>query len=91
MVAVTHGQGLVSVERPAKHLAIDENVRSQQQQHQHHGRQNEVKELRDKVADCKDCYMHCIVEPSKVLGASSRNLKDLMEWVVTFRGSAFNV
>ncbi len=52
---------------------------------------DEVKELRDKVADCKDCYMHCIVEPSKVLGASSRNLKDLMEWVVTFRGSAFNV
>jgi MoaA/NifB/PqqE/SkfB family radical SAM enzyme len=52
---------------------------------------NEVKALRNKVADCKDCYMHCIVEPSKVLGATTRNLKDLMEWVVTFRNSAFNV
>ncbi|WP_455393171.1 DUF3463 domain-containing protein [[Eubacterium] cellulosolvens] len=52
---------------------------------------DEVRELRDKVADCKDCYMHCIVEPSKVLGATTRNLKDLMEWVVTFRSSAFNV
>ncbi len=50
---------------------------------------DEVKELREKVADCKDCYMHCIVEPSKVLGATTHNLKDLMEWVVTFRSSAF--
>ena len=52
---------------------------------------DEVKELRQKVADCKDCYMHCIVEPSKVLGATTRNLKDLMEWVVTFRSSTFAV
>jgi MoaA/NifB/PqqE/SkfB family radical SAM enzyme len=51
----------------------------------------EVKKLRDKVANCKDCYMHCIVEPSKVLGATTRNLKDLMEWVATFRTSAYNV
>ncbi len=52
---------------------------------------DEVKKLRDKVADCKDCYMHCIVEPSKVLGATTNNLKDLMEWVVTFRSSAFSI
>jgi MoaA/NifB/PqqE/SkfB family radical SAM enzyme len=52
---------------------------------------DEVLELRRKVEDCKDCYMHCIVEPSKVLGATTRNLKDLMEWVVTFRSSAFGV
>lgn len=52
---------------------------------------DEVKDLRKKVEDCKDCYMHCIVEPSKVLGATTRNLKDLMEWVVTFRSSAFTV
>jgi MoaA/NifB/PqqE/SkfB family radical SAM enzyme len=52
---------------------------------------DEVKKLREKVADCKDCYMHCIVEPSKVLGATTHNLKDLMEWVVTFRSSAFSV
>jgi len=52
---------------------------------------DEVKTLRDKVVDCKDCYMHCIVEPSKVLGATTHNLKDLMEWVVTFRNSTFNV
>ncbi len=52
---------------------------------------DEVKQLRKKVEDCKDCYMHCIVEPSKVLGATTRNLKDLMEWVVTFRSSAFAV
>ena len=51
----------------------------------------EVKALRDKVADCKDCYMHCIVEPSKILGATTRNLKDLMEWVVAFRSSSFAV
>jgi MoaA/NifB/PqqE/SkfB family radical SAM enzyme len=51
----------------------------------------EVKELRERVVDCKNCYMHCIVEPSKVLGATTRNLKDLMEWVVTFRNSGFNV
>jgi len=52
---------------------------------------DEVKNLRNKVANCMDCYMHCIVEPSKILGATTRNLKDLMEWVVTFRTSAFNV
>ncbi len=48
---------------------------------------DEVKALRKEVEDCRDCYMHCIVEPSKVLGATSRNLKDLMEWVVTFQRS----
>jgi MoaA/NifB/PqqE/SkfB family radical SAM enzyme len=50
---------------------------------------DEVRMLRKKVEDCKDCYMHCIVEPSKILGATTRNLKDLMEWVVTFRNSSF--
>jgi MoaA/NifB/PqqE/SkfB family radical SAM enzyme len=49
---------------------------------------DEVTKLREQVADCKDCYMHCIVEPSKVLGATTSNLKDLMEWVVTFRTSS---
>ena len=52
---------------------------------------DDVNELRERVADCKNCYMHCIVEPSKVLGATTRNLKDLMEWVVTFHSSGFNV
>lgn len=48
---------------------------------------DEVKEMRKKVKDCNDCYMHCIVEPSKVLGAPSRNFIDLMEWISTFRKS----
>lgn len=51
---------------------------------------DEAKELREKVVDCSNCYMACIVEPSKVLGATNRNLKDLMEWVTTFRSGAFN-
>ena len=50
----------------------------------------EARELRDKVVNCSDCFMHCIVEPSKVLGATTRNLKDLREWVSTFRSGAFN-
>ncbi|MCK5561296.1 MAG: DUF3463 domain-containing protein, partial [Thermoplasmata archaeon] len=48
---------------------------------------DEVKALRKKIKDCSDCYMHCIVEPSKVLGEPTKNLKDLMEWVVTFQRS----
>ena len=51
---------------------------------------DETKKLREKVANCSDCFMHCIVEPSKVLGATTQNLKDLMEWVTTFRSGAFN-
>jgi MoaA/NifB/PqqE/SkfB family radical SAM enzyme len=49
----------------------------------------EVEEKRKQVADCRDCYMHCIVEPSKILGAPSRNLMDLMEWIATFRKNKF--
>lgn len=41
----------------------------------------EVKDLRAQVKDCRDCYMHCIVEPSKVMGEPMRNLRDLWEWV----------
>jgi MoaA/NifB/PqqE/SkfB family radical SAM enzyme len=51
---------------------------------------DEARELRKKVDNCSDCFMHCIVEPSKVLGATTRNLKDMMEWVSTFRSGAFN-
>jgi MoaA/NifB/PqqE/SkfB family radical SAM enzyme len=50
---------------------------------------DQVKELRENVKDCNDCYMHCIVEPSKVLGAPSRNMIDLMEWIATFRKNKF--
>jgi MoaA/NifB/PqqE/SkfB family radical SAM enzyme len=46
---------------------------------------DEVKKEREKVKDCTMCYMHCIVEPSKVLGAPLHNLADLLEWIVTFR------
>ena len=46
---------------------------------------DEVKEQREKVKDCTMCYMHCIVEPSKVLGEPFRHLPDLLEWVATFR------
>lgn len=45
----------------------------------------EVMAEREKVKDCSICYMHCIVEPSKVLGAPFRNLPDLLEWIGTFR------
>ena len=41
----------------------------------------EVRELRAKVKDCRDCYMHCIVEPSKIMGEPMRNLGDLWEWL----------
>jgi len=51
---------------------------------------DEARELREKVADCSSCFMHCIVEPSKVLGATTRNLKDMVEWVNTFRSGAFS-
>jgi hypothetical protein len=50
---------------------------------------DEVRNLREQVKDCKDCYMHCIVEPSKVLGAPSRNMIDLMEWIATFRKNKY--
>jgi len=49
----------------------------------------EVEEKRKQVTECRDCYMHCIVEPSKILGAPSRNLMDLMEWIATFRKNKF--
>lgn len=49
----------------------------------------EVRKKREQVKNCSDCYMHCIVEPSKVLGAPARNMIDLMEWIVTFRKNKF--
>jgi MoaA/NifB/PqqE/SkfB family radical SAM enzyme len=45
----------------------------------------EVRAARRKVKDCTTCYMHCIVEPSKVLGEPLRNLGDLAGWVGTFQ------
>ncbi|MEM2976829.1 MAG: radical SAM protein [Thermoplasmata archaeon] len=45
----------------------------------------EVVEARKKVENCSTCYMHCIVEPSKVLGEPLRHMGDLIEWVNTFR------
>lgn len=45
----------------------------------------EVLDARKKVKDCTTCYMHCIVEPSKVLGEPSRNMGDLFGWINTFR------
>jgi MoaA/NifB/PqqE/SkfB family radical SAM enzyme len=45
----------------------------------------EVMDARKKVRDCTTCYMHCIVEPSKVLGEPSRNMGDLFGWINTFR------
>ena len=51
----------------------------------------EVKKERKKVVDCNLCYMHCIVEPSKVLGAPFRNMGDLLEWVRTFRKTSGRV
>jgi len=45
----------------------------------------EVRKEREKVKDCTSCYMHCIVEPSKVLGAPFSHLPDLVEWITTFR------
>lgn len=44
----------------------------------------EAKKLRERIRDCRNCYMHCIVEPSKILGATLRNFKDLVEWATTF-------
>jgi len=41
----------------------------------------EVNEAREKVKDCKRCYMHCIVEPSKLVGEPFKHLGDLTEWV----------
>lgn len=45
----------------------------------------EAKKCREKVKNCTTCYMHCIVEPSKVLGEPLLNLWDLFEWINTFR------
>jgi MoaA/NifB/PqqE/SkfB family radical SAM enzyme len=45
----------------------------------------EVLEARKQVKDCTTCYMHCIVEPSKVLGEPLRNMGDLMGWIGTFQ------
>jgi len=45
----------------------------------------EVLELRKKVENCSDCYMHCIVEPSKVLGNPLSNLQDLMDWIKVWK------
>ncbi len=45
----------------------------------------EVQNARAKVKDCTTCYMHCIVEPSKVLGEPLRNIGDLAGWINTFR------
>ncbi|MGQ9582955.1 MAG: DUF3463 domain-containing protein [Thermoplasmatota archaeon] len=45
----------------------------------------EVLEARKKVEGCSTCYMHCIVEPSKVLGEPLRHMGDLLDWVRTFR------
>jgi len=45
----------------------------------------EVRQARKLVKDCTTCYMHCIVEPSKVLGEPLRNMGDLMGWIGTFQ------
>lgn len=45
---------------------------------------NEAKDLRNKVKDCKTCHMHCIIEPSKVLGEPFRNINDLADWIGVF-------
>ena len=45
----------------------------------------DVLELRKKVKDCSSCYMHCIVEPSKVLGNPLRNIPDLWEWIQVWK------
>lgn len=45
----------------------------------------EVVKARAALKDCSMCYMHCIVEPSKVIGEPMRNLVDLMEWVSSIR------
>ena len=47
----------------------------------------EAVKARKAVKACESCYMHCIVEPSKVLGAPLHHFGDLMEWVNTFRRS----
>ncbi|MBI5001741.1 MAG: radical SAM protein [Euryarchaeota archaeon] len=48
-------------------------------------RMPEVVASRKAVKDCKSCYMHCIVEPSKVVGEPFHNLGDLMEWIGVMR------
>jgi len=45
----------------------------------------EVISARRQVKDCTTCYMHCIVEPSKVLGEPLRNMGDLLGWIGTFQ------
>lgn len=47
--------------------------------------QEDVVKAREKVKDCNMCYMHCIVEPSKVVGEPFLNLGDLIEWVNEIR------
>jgi MoaA/NifB/PqqE/SkfB family radical SAM enzyme len=47
--------------------------------------QDEVVKARDKVKGCSNCYMHCIVEPSKVVGEPFHNIGDLIEWVNEIR------
>ncbi len=46
---------------------------------------DETAKAREAVKDCDICYMHCIVEPSKVLGEPLRHFMDLLEWIGTFR------
>jgi MoaA/NifB/PqqE/SkfB family radical SAM enzyme len=48
----------------------------------------EVKAARRQVKDCTTCYMHCIVELSKVLGEPLSNMGDLFDWIATFRKRA---
>ena len=48
----------------------------------------EAEKLREAVKDCKICQMHCIIEPSKVLGNPLRNLPDLVHWANTFYESS---
>jgi len=46
---------------------------------------DEVIAAKEAVTHCRDCYMHCIVEPSKVLGSPGSNLGDLLEWAKAFK------
>jgi MoaA/NifB/PqqE/SkfB family radical SAM enzyme len=46
---------------------------------------DETAKAREAVKDCDICYMHCIVEPSKVLGEPLHHCRDLFEWIRTFQ------
>jgi len=48
---------------------------------------DETARAMEEVRDCDVCYMHCIVEPSKVLGEPIHHFGDLLEWVRTFQRS----